>query len=89
MEVVAGYVAVVIPYIVSICPHGDGWGVTVYGGTEAKDKVDGIVMKHWEQTISESKLWASEEIGRRFQNEFALDPPKLSWENLVCKPPSL
>jgi len=87
MEVIPGFIAIAIPYIVSICPHADGWGVIVYGGLEAKDKVDGIVMKHWAQTTSEAKLWASSEIARRCQSEFGTDAPKLKWENLVCNPP--
>src|SRR5579872_580085 len=86
MEIVEGFIAVVIPYIVSICPHADGWGVIVYGGPEAHDKDGGIVMRHWARTTDEAKLWATSEIGRRFQKDFALDAPELVWENLVCNP---
>ncbi|MCU1336047.1 MAG: hypothetical protein JWO19_1628 [Bryobacterales bacterium] len=86
MEIVEGFIAVVIPYIVSICPHADGWGVIVYGGPEANEK-DGIVMKHWVKTTTAAKLWAADEIYKRFQKEFAQDPPELVWENLVCNPP--
>lgn len=86
MEIING-LALAIPYIVSICPHADGWGVALNGGPKAKDTVDGIVMRHWAQTIAEAKSWAAGEIGRRFEEEFGLAPPKLKWENLVCNPP--
>jgi hypothetical protein len=86
MEIIEGFIAVTIPYIVSICPHKEGWGVIVYGGEEA-DTVTGIALKHFAQTIPEAKTWASDEIGRRFQKHFALDAPELVWENLVCGGP--
>jgi len=85
MDIVEGFIAVVIPYVVSICPHANGWGVVVYGGREA-DADTGIVLKHFARTISEAKGWASGEIGRRFEGEFAMDAPELVWEPLVCGP---
>jgi hypothetical protein len=87
MEIVEGFVAVVIPYIVSICPHADGWGIKLFGGPEAENTPGGVVLKHWARTYSEAKVWASDEIGRRFQKEFGLEAPQLKWETLVCNPP--
>ena len=87
MEIIEGFIAVIIPYIVSICPQAEGWGVIVYGGPDALDKTSGIVMRHWAMTTAEAKLWATGEIGGRFQKDFALDAPELVWENLVCNPP--
>ena len=87
MEIAEGFIAVIIPYIVSVCPHSDGWGVIVYGGPDATGKDGGIVMKHWAGSATEAKRWATEEIGRRFQKDFALDALELVWENLVCNPP--
>ncbi|HYL37351.1 MAG TPA: hypothetical protein VEV17_15660 [Bryobacteraceae bacterium] len=84
MEIVDGFIAVAIPFIVSICPHHDGWGVIVHGGREATEADGGIVAKHFAQSIDEAKAWASAELGRRW--EYAGGPPKLHWEHLVCNP---
>jgi len=81
LEIIQGFIAVAIPYLVSICPHENGWGVIVYGGPEAREATGRIVQKHFATTVEEAKAWASVEIGMRAGTEV-----ELVWENLVCNP---
>ena len=85
MPIVDGFIAVAIPHIVSICPHENGWGVTIYGGPEAKKSDRGIVAKHFALNIDEAKSWAVRELAQRTGSEN--DPRELVWEHLVCNPP--
>jgi hypothetical protein len=82
VEIIEGFIAVVIPHIVSICPCQDGWGVMVCGGPDAAEAKGGIVAKHFAKTVEEAKGWAATEIARRTGTQV-----ELPWENLVCNPP--
>jgi hypothetical protein len=62
MEIVEGLIAVVLPHIVSICPHENGWGVMIYGKKPTEDNPSGIVERHLAKTIEAGKSWASRKI---------------------------
>jgi hypothetical protein len=88
MKIVEGLIAVVIPHIVSICPHEDGWCVIIYGNPPTDDNPSGIVEKHFVKTIDAGKSWASSRIAELQGMELSADDagPKLPWESLVCNP---
>jgi hypothetical protein len=86
VEIVEGFIAVVIPHIVSICPHEDGWGVIIYGQQPTEDNPKGIVEKHFAKTVEAGKAWASRRIADLDGPELSSNdsPPELPWESLVC-----
>lgn len=88
MEIVEGFLAVVIPHIVSICPHEDGWGVIIYGDVPTEDNPKGLVEKHFAKTAEAGKLWASRRIAELQGIELSADGAcaELPWESLVCNP---
>ena len=96
MEIVEGFIAVLLPFMVAVCPKEDHWVVKLYDGTRATpDNPEAATTLHTEPTAEAAKLWASRQIAKMMNEQDRLsrgldarsDEPALPWESLVCNSP--
>ena len=96
MEIVEGFIAVLLPFMVAICPKEDHWVVKIYDGTKATPENHEVATAlHFEPSAETAKTWASKQIAKLMCKEakrsWRLDTdseqPSLPWESLVCNVP--
>jgi len=96
MEIVEGFIAVLLPFMVAICPKEDHWVVKIYDGTKATPKNhEAATTLHSEPSVETAKAWASKQIANLMTKEAKLswgldsdsEQPALPWESLVCNAP--
>lgn len=91
--IVEGFIAVLPPFMVAICPKEDRWVVKIYDGTKATpDSPERGTTVHSERSAEAAKLWAARQIAKIMSEHdkltWGLDAdsaePPLPWESLVC-----
>ena len=59
MEIVEGFIAVLLPFMFAICPKEDHWVVKIYDGTKATpESPETTTMLHSESSAEVAKAWA-------------------------------
>jgi hypothetical protein len=96
MEIIDGFIAVLLPFMVAICPKEDHWVVKIYDSTKATpDNREAAATLHDEPSADAAKVWASQQIAKLMSEEDKLnwgldtdsESPALPWESLVCNSP--
>lgn len=82
-EIVEGFLAMVLPTPVTICPVEGGWGVLIYGDHPTLENPTGIRERHLLPSIQEAKQWATDRLVAIHGLEVG---ERIRWELFVCNP---
>ena len=95
MEFIEGFLAVLVPFMVVVCPARTAWVVNIYDSSQFSGSTpEPVIHLHQEPSEEDAKRWASEFIAAHMSEEdkaaWQLDTtsrqPELPWESLVCNP---